>query len=133
ATQQNITLLTSSPQMSSDNTKPVTITAIVQDANNNIVSGVPVSFQASSGAIAPIQTAAGGGASPPVAPGTTDVNGAAQAKLTTPGNPLNRTITVTPTAGSATATIQIQVAGTNLSVSGPTTLVQNAQGSYSIS
>jgi hypothetical protein len=133
ATQQNITLLTSSPQLNSDNTKPVTITAVVQDATNKILTGVPVSFQASSGAIAPIQTTAGGAATPPVAPGTTDVNGTAQAKLTTPGNQLNRTITVTATAGSATATIQVQVVGTQVSVSGPTTLVQNAQGSYSVS
>ncbi len=133
ATQQNITLLVSSPQMNSDNTKPVTITALVQDASNKIVTGVPINFQASSGAITPIQTTAGAAATPPVAAGTTDVNGQAQAKLTTPGNPLNRTITVTVTAGSTTATITVDVVGTKVSVNGPTSLVQNAQGSYSIS
>jgi hypothetical protein len=133
ATQQNITLLTSSPQMNSDNTKPVTITAIVQDANNKVLTGVPINFTASSGLIAAVQTTAGAGATPPVAAGTTDVNGAAQAKLTTPGNPLNRIITVTATAGATSATIQISVAGTQLTVNGPTSLVQNAQGNYSIS
>src|SRR5581483_8838908 len=35
--------------------------------------------------------------------------------------------------GSTTATIQVDVVGTKVTVSGPTSLVQNAQGSYSVS
>ncbi|MGH8322879.1 MAG: hypothetical protein ACRETD_03620, partial [Steroidobacteraceae bacterium] len=53
ATQETITLLTSQPQMPSDNSKPTTITAIVQGANNQLLPGVAVSFKATSGAIDP--------------------------------------------------------------------------------
>jgi hypothetical protein len=133
STQQTLTLLTSSPQMPSNNSAPVTITAILQNANNQLLPGVPVSFQASSGAIATVATTAGAAASPVVPAGTTDVNGAAQATLSTPGNLQNRNITVTVTAGTATATLQIQVVGTKLAISGPTSLVQGAQGTYSVS
>lgn len=131
AKQQTITLLTSSPQMPSANTKSVTITAIVQGSNNELLSGVPVTFQASSGAIVAAQTAAG--ATGQVPAGTTDANGTAQATLTTPGDPTNRFITVTANAGSTSATVQVSVYGTALSISGPTSLVQSAQGSYSVS
>jgi adhesin/invasin len=131
STQQTLTLLTSSPQLPSANTKSATITAIVQGSNNQLLVGVPVTFQASSGAIAAVQTTAGAAAQVPA--GTTDANGTALATLTTPGNPANRVITVTAMAGSASATVSVAVSGTQLSVSGPTSLVQNAQGNYSIS
>jgi Bacterial Ig-like domain (group 1) len=133
ATQQTLTILTSSPTMPSNNSAPVTISVIVQNASNQLVPGVAVSFQASSGAIAPVATTAGAAASPVVAAGTTDANGVAQATLSTPGNPQNRTITVTVTAGSSTGTIQIPVGGTKLAVSGPASLVVGAAGSYSVS
>lgn len=133
STQRNITLLTSEPQLPSANSKSATITAIVQGANNDLLTGVPVIFTASSGAITPVQTTAGAAANPAVAAGTTDANGAAQATLTTPGNPTNRVITVTAMAGSTTATVNVEVSGTQLSISGPPTLVQNAQGGYSVS
>jgi Bacterial Ig-like domain (group 1) len=133
ATQQTITLLTSSPQMPSNNSKPATITAIVQGANNQLLPGVALTFEASSGAIAPVQTAAGAAASTQVPAGTTDANGVAQATLSTPGNETNRTITVTVMAGSTIQTVQVAVVGTTLAVSGPASIVQGANGSYSVS
>jgi hypothetical protein len=133
ATQQTITLLTSSPQMPSNNSKPATITAIVQGANNQLLPGVALTFEASSGAIAPVQTAAGAAAATQVPAGTTDANGEAQATLSTPGNETNRTITVTVMAGSTIQTVQVAVVGTTLAVSGQASLVQGATGSYSVS
>ena len=133
ATQRTITLLTSSPQMPSNNSKPATITAIVQGANNQLLPGVALTFEASSGAIAPVQTAAGAAASTQVPAGTTDANGAAQATLSTPGNETNRTITVTVMAGSTIQTVQVAVVGTTLSVSGPPSIVLGSNGSYSVS
>jgi hypothetical protein len=130
--QQALTILTSSPTMPSNNSAPVTISAIVQNASNQLVPGVAVSFQASSGAITAVATTAGGAASPAVPAGTTDANGLVQATLSTPGNPQNRAITVTVTAGSSTGTIQVKVGGSQLSLSGPASLVLAAQGSYSI-
>lgn len=132
ATQQTITLLTSSPQMPSDNSKPTTIRAIVQGANKQLLSGVVVNFQASSGAIVPTQTVAGAGANPAVLAGMTDANGEADASLTTPGDPTNRTITVTASAGSATAQVAISVTGTTLTLSGPTNLVLNNSGTCTV-
>jgi len=116
-------LLTSSPQVPSDNTAPATISAIVKDANNNLLAGVPVLFQVTSGAIVPVQTAAGKSSSPVVVAGTTDANGLAQASVTTPGDPSNRAITVNATAGTATGKVTLTVSGSTLSLTGPNNLV----------
>src|SRR5690348_4137481 len=64
----NFTMLTSSPQMPSDGSKPATISALVRDSKNNVVANVPVTFQASSGSLAVTQ-------------GTTAANGTATATL----------------------------------------------------
>lgn len=119
-TQYNLTVLTSSPQMPSDGSKSPTITALVRDTNNNVVSGVPVSFQASSGALA-------------VTTGTTGSDGTATATLSTAGDPTNRDVKVTADAGASTASVDVSVIGTKLSLSGPTSLVIGSQGSYDIS
>jgi len=133
ATQQAITLLTSSTQMPSDNSKPATITAIVQGASNQLLPSVPVSFSASSGAIVAMQTAAG--ATTGVAAGTTDANGQAQATLSTPGDATNRNITVTATLGSGnvSATVTVAVIGTKLTVTGPMSLIMGSSGMFNVS
>jgi hypothetical protein len=128
----NLTVLASSLSMPSNNSAPVTITAQLENNSNQLLPGVAVSFQASSGAIAPVATAAGAAASPAVPAGTTDANGKAQATLSTLGNLQNRVITVTVTAGTSSATIQVTVVGTQLVIGGPSSLVLNAQGTYSI-
>jgi hypothetical protein len=125
-------LLTSSPQVPSDNSAPATISAIVKDANNNLLAGVPVQFQVTSGAIVPVQTAAGKTASPAVVAGTTDANGLAQASVTTPGDPSNRAITVNATAGSATGTVTLSVSGSALSLTGPNNVVLGNTGTCTI-
>lgn len=120
---KTLLVLTSSPQLASDNSTPATISVIVKDANNNLLAGVPVLFQVSSGAIAPIQTAAGKAGSPAVVAGTTDANGLVQGIVTTPGDPSNRAITVNAAAGSATGTVTLNVSGSTLSLTGPNNLV----------
>src|SRR5690242_14411274 len=50
-------LLTSSPQIPSDGTAAATITALVRDANNNVMANVGVTFQANSGALTLPQSA----------------------------------------------------------------------------
>jgi hypothetical protein len=133
STQRTMSLLTSAAQIPSDASKSATISAVVRDANNNLVPGVAVSFQASSGAIAPVPTTAGAGATPPVSAGTTDANGEAQASLTTPGDPSDRTITVTATLGTANAQVTVSVTGTTLSLTAPSSLVLNNTAGGSIS
>lgn len=118
-TANNINITTSLAQIPSDGSKSATITAIVRDANNNLVSGVPVTFSATSGGLQVTQ-------------GTTDATGSATATLSAAGDPSNRTITVTVTAQSQSATVPVAVVGTTLSVTGPTTLIQGAQGTFSV-
>ncbi len=107
-TQRTITIVTSTPQIPSDGSSSATISASVRDANNNVVTGVTVSFQASSGAIIVTQ-------------GTTDATGTAKATLSAGIDPTNRTITVTATAGTATASLPVSVTGTTLTLSGSAT------------
>ncbi|MFZ0549553.1 MAG: Ig-like domain-containing protein [Steroidobacteraceae bacterium] len=111
-------LTTSLPQLPSDGSQTATINALVLDANNNVMSGVPVTFQASSGAVT-------------VTTGTTGSSGTATATLSPGGDPSDRTITVTATAGTTKGTITVAVVGTKLTLSGPTSLVLNATGSFS--
>jgi hypothetical protein len=119
-TQQTITLSTDLPQIPSDSSKSATITALVRDANNQVLSGVTVGFAGTSGGLTVTQ-------------GTTDANGRATATLNAATDPTNRRITVTATAGAANATINVDVIGTKLTVTGPANLVQGTQGTYTAS
>jgi Bacterial Ig-like domain (group 1) len=119
-TQQTLTLSTSVPQIpSAAGATPATIKALLVDASNNVVPGATVSFQATSGALTVTQ-------------GTTDATGTAIATLSAGTSAQNRVITVTATAGASTATIQIAVIGTTLTLSGPTSLVLAAAGTYTV-
>jgi adhesin/invasin len=115
----HLDLLASSPQLGSNGTGSVTLTALARDASNNVVSGVPVSFQADSGGIQ-------------VTSGTTGATGTATALLTTGGDQSNRTITVTATTGNLSSRNIVQVTGTSVSVSGASTLVLGATTRLSI-
>jgi len=125
---KSITLISTSPQIPSDNSTPATITAIITDASNAVVVGTPVAFSTSSGVIAPTATSAAGST-----PGVSDSNGEAAATLTTPGDPSDRNITITATVGTVSATIIVQVVGTKLTVSGPTSLIEGSNGTFSAS
>jgi hypothetical protein len=116
-----LTLLTSSPQIPSDGTAAATITALVRDANNNVMPNVAVTFQSNSGALTLPQSA------------KTDQNGVLAATLNTAGDPTNRPITVTALAGAATqATVTVNVIGTALTITGPTSLPLGSKGNYSV-
>lgn len=120
-TAQTLTLSTSSPQITSaTGSPPVTIKALVVDANSNVVPGATVSFSASSGALTVTQA-------------TTDATGTAIATLGPGTNQQNRNITITASTGTSTAKIVVAVVGTTLTVGGPTSLVQGASGTYSVS
>ena len=118
-TAASINLITSSPQVASDNTGPATITAFVQDANNNALKGVTVGFSATSGLLSVTQP-------------TTDASGAAIAQLSSGADPSSRTITVTATSGTIKKTITVSVSGSTLSVTGPQSLVQPGTATYTV-
>ncbi len=123
-----ITMTASAPQIASSNSTPVTITATLTNASNLVVSGVPVAFATSTGVLAPTATSATGSVA-----GTSDINGQAQASLSTPDNPTNRNITVTATVGKVTASVVIAVVGTKIALTGPSSLIQGATGTFSAS
>ncbi len=124
----SIEVLTSNPQIPSDGGVPVTITALLRDANNNFVAGQNVTFAADSGGLSVSQSV--DGTTTPQA--QTDENGRATAELSAAGDPTNRIITVTATSGDLSSTVQVEVTGTQLTITGPASLVQGAEADYTI-
>lgn len=93
----------------------VTLSAVVKDANNLVMENQTVDFKADSGNIVVVSK-------------TTDATGTATAKLNVKGDSSLRTITVTATVGTVSATKKIQVV-TNVPPPVPTatmTLVNSA-------
>jgi hypothetical protein len=116
-----LTLLASSPQLPSDNAAPITITALVRDASNNIVENVPVTFSASSGGLVVTQ------------PAVTDASGILTATLSTAGDASNRSITVTSIAdGTAQAAVTINVTGTAITINGPPSVPLGSSTPYTV-
>jgi hypothetical protein len=115
----SLTLITSTPTISSDGVAPAQISAFVRDARNQFMTDVPVIFSANSGGLLVTQ-------------GRTDANGLATATLTAAGDPSSRTITVTATVGTASATVDVGVTGSVLTVQGPNALTAQQQGTYTV-
>ncbi len=112
-------LLTSNPQLPSDGSNNVTITALARDANNIFIEGVPVTFSTDSGGLTVQQS-------------STDANGQATATLSVAGDPTNRNITVSGTSGALTSSVSVSVVGTTLAVTGPSSLVAGATATYTV-
>lgn len=106
----SIILLASSPNLGSANTSAVTLTAQVKDANNALMEGESVIFSATGGGLL-------------VNSNTTNTSGVATATLSTAGDPTNRSITVTATAGGVSDSVTINVTGSSVSVSGEGSVV----------
>lgn len=115
----SLDLLTSNPQLPSDGSAIVIITALARDANNVFVEGVPVSFSTNSGGLNVVQ-------------GTTDSNGQATATLSVAGDPTNRTISVSGASGTLSSSVAVSVIGTSLTVTGPGSLVSGATATYTV-
>lgn len=105
----SIILLTSSPQVGSSGSTPLTVTAIVKDNGNLVQEDIPVVFSADSGSLEVTQS-------------VTDAAGIATATLTPGGDYTNRTITISATTGSVTSSTTVNVAGTAISISGENTV-----------
>jgi Bacterial Ig-like domain (group 1) len=97
----------------------VTVTALVKSATNNALIGVPVTFTADSGALSNVSA-------------VTDNNGKATALLGTSGDHTNRTITITAKAGTQTVTGIVNVVGTTLAISGPSSITIGSTGDVGI-
>lgn len=134
ATPASVKLIASAPQLLSSasttaSVGAVTLTAIVKDSGNNLLTGIPVSFSSSKSS-SETCGAAGGGAL--TAGGSTDSTGTVQSTLTTAGNQANGVITVKAKVGSLTDSLDIPVTGTNLQVTGSDTVGAGGTTDYSI-
>ncbi|MGF1548424.1 MAG: hypothetical protein ACFCUG_13970 [Thiotrichales bacterium] len=107
-----LVLLTEDWQLKSGESSSVRITANLRDANNVFVANEPITFAATSGSLQIVQA-------------TTDTLGNAVAILSTPNDPVKRSITVTATAmsGLAKETVAIEVVGTEIQFSGPASAI----------
>jgi len=115
----SIQLVASPSQIGSAGNVTSNITALVKDVNNNFIPGETVTFVPDSGGINVIQ---------PI----TDTAGTAIAALTTVGDPLNRTITVTANVGSVSSTVDVFVTGTSLQLSGQDSLSLGDSSTYTL-
>ncbi len=107
-----LVLLAEDWQLNSGESGSLRVTANLRDANNVFMANEPISFAASSGSLQVVQA-------------TTDTLGNAVAILSTPNDPVKRTITVTATAmsGLAKETLAIEVVGTEIQFSGPASAI----------
>lgn len=108
----------SSRQLGSSGDKPVTISAIAKDVNNNILKDATVQFSVNNEATIEADAATA----------TTGVKTA----LLTPGleNPENRTVTVTIKSGTLLKTLDIAITGTTLVVDGPARIALNTPTTF---
>ncbi|MGC3981269.1 MAG: Ig-like domain-containing protein [Steroidobacteraceae bacterium] len=105
----SVELLASSPQLPSNDSTPITITALVLNAANQTMANQPVVITTNSGYLDSVQTVTG-------------TNGTATAVLHT-SDKTNRNITVSAVAGGITDTVAVSVTGTRLTVSGSSAMV----------
>lgn len=118
-----IEVFTSAPELTSAANSSITFTVVVKDANNVALPSQTVTFSASSGNLI--------GASP--IPSTGTAGEAITSVALSPGaDRSNRSITVTLKSGSATKDITIPVTGTQLTVSGDSSMLVNGTTRYSV-
>jgi protocatechuate 3,4-dioxygenase beta subunit len=106
----SVSLIASAPQIGTAPASETTLTAIVKDASNRALADEAVSFVASSGSLT-------------ITEPFTDSSGKATATLSPGANAANRSITVTATAGTVSASYVVAVGGTTVSVAGNTSAV----------
>ncbi len=92
----SLTLTSSAAYILSDGSTTATISALARDGANNVLSGVPVTFSASSGALQVTQA-------------TTGAAGTATGTLSAGGDATVRTITVTANTASLSSTVSVPV------------------------
>ena len=115
----DINLFASNQQISSSGSDAVTLTAIVKDANNNLVENATVVFSADSGQIEILNAITG-------------PDGKAVATLSTKNESENRIITAIASSDSISSTLQVQVIGTTVSLVGSSSLAIDDDNTFVI-
>ena len=109
----------SSRQLSSDGSKPIVLSAIAKDSNNNAISGAKIVFAVDNGATLDTEN-----------DGSTAESGTVQTAKLTPSTPENRTLKVTATSGDQTKTLLIDVVGTSVTIDGPDSITLDKDVPY---
>ncbi|MBL4942043.1 MAG: Ig-like domain-containing protein [Colwellia sp.] len=115
----NIALFASSQQLASSGAQEIELIAIAKDVNNNLLADVNINFSADSGDIEQVKTLTG-------------IDGKATVKLKTEANNANRVITTIATSGSASDSLEIQVVGTTVTLTGSSSLAVNDGNNFII-
>ena len=119
----SVQLLVSSPQVPSSGTTTVDLTAVVLSASKQTLSGKTVTFSPGTDTTAFISNVSG----------VSNADGVVTAKLNIGVNKVDRTIAVTVMADTATATNNIDVIGTAITVSGNSSLAFGASSTLTFS
>jgi Bacterial Ig-like domain (group 1) len=116
AVSASLALTVDTVQLNSDAKTPVTFTARVKDKNQNGIKDQAVTFSTTDTGVTltPLSD-------------KTDAAGKVSATLIPDTDPSNRAVTVTATSGTVSSSLQVTVAGTTLSVSGPNAVVSGSQ------
>jgi hypothetical protein len=118
-----VDVFTSSPVLSAGTSSSLSFTVVVKDANNQAIPNQTVTFAASSGNLV--------GALPP--PATGPAGEAITTVSLTPGaDRSNRDIVVTVRAGGATREVVIPVTGTQLALSGDSSLLLGNSATFTV-
>lgn len=121
----SIDLFTTTQQLSSSGVQGITITALVKDDNNNLISGADVLFSSDSGELRIDEDTMGENGK-----AKTGKDGKAKAILNTQSDPTNRTISVTAISGTSNDVLEINVVGTSINISGTSSISLNDETDF---
>ena len=118
----SLELYANSIQLASSGSDEVELIALVKNEQSVLMEGVEVSFSAASGDGVELQL---------IQPETA-ADGTARAILTSQNDASNRTVTITAGAGSLTQTVEITIAGTEVTINGASSVILNDSVDYTI-
>ncbi len=120
----SIRLFASSQQLASSGAQSIELSAIAKDNNNNLLEGVTINFASDSGALGKVLDASGSSSN------VTGSDGKVAMKLSTQDEPSNRVILVTVTSGDITDSLEIEVVGTTVTLTGSSSLALDDETNY---
>jgi len=116
----SLILTASTRQLLSDGSKPITITAIAKDKNNNAISGADITFSVDNEATIDAEASA------------ETESGSVKSVNLTPGIPKNRSLHVKAVSGTQSKTLDIEVVGTTVSIEGPASIPREKDVSFTL-
>lgn len=118
----SLELYANSIQLASSGSDEVELIALVKNEQSVLMEGIEVSFSAASGDGVELQ----------LTQPETAADGTARAILTSQNNASNRTVTITAGAGGHTQTVEITIAGTEVTINGASSVILNDSVDYTI-